>query len=973
MKYFSLLIFLFLVSVSIVPSASAQDCLNLLTKVQETVKLNQQAAIVEADKLKQMLDSAQCSSEIIYSEAYNELGLLYWETHTFKNAIYCLEKSVEIKLKSIDSLDVLLMENYFNLSGAYQESGQQEIATKYINLGIAVAAQAYGEKSPSYIEALYRAGLFFLTQGDYKSCLDKLEDALSRIRPDQKSLDILKGKILIDKSAVQKLMGDFLESEKTIMLAIQKVGGKDDQLHLVAVERLASLRLEHGDFGTSEQIFLRSLNIKKRLEDVDSLALLETYNNLGVLYYKLNDLANAQYYFEKNVSYSKNHPVFYASCINNLGVIYLKKNEWDRAEECFKEATSIYRSIYGAIHPDYSSSLNNLAGLYRTKGDIDLAFSLYNQVLDIDKVVFGRQHPKYATSLNNLAIIYLVSNQLALGKNLLEEALKIRKKALGEYHPLYAKSLNDLGLYHLALGDTTAALQNFDQALFYELHHMNEIFSVLTNVQREGFFELIKSNIERFSALAFTINKDNSFWSEKALNYYINSKSALFYASDKMRTAVLTSERSNIKDKFNEWRKIVYQLADSYLLTEEERDKMGISILDLEKQSHDLEKMLAQSLKAFSNQDDRVFHNWQDISKALPDSTYLVEIVHYRKYNLKLDKNGFNQGFDDQSTYLAFVIHPEEEKLPSYINYSPYVDLEKSYAVYKNLIKYGIKDTVSFKTYWQPIHKAIKGTKKIYLASDGIFHKINPSVLFNPDDNQFIADAYQIINITSGKDLISRNPIELSQHAEIFGNPAYFTLDTNEALEPLPGAELEAADISDILSEKGWEVNSHYQLAATEDKIKAMVSPGILHIATHGYFEKSDNSVNPLFSSGLYLSKTEDSSNDGILSAYEAMNLILDDTDLVVLSACETGLGKIKNGEGVFGLQRAFLVAGARYLIISLVKVEDRATRSFMNLFYEQISTHGNIEHAFFEARSRFKAKYPNPYDWGSFVLVSKN
>ena len=128
----------------------------------------------------------------------------------------------------------------------------------------------------------------------------------------------------------------------------------------------------------------------------------------------------------------------------------------------------------------------------------------------------------------------------------------------------------------------------------------------------------------------------------------------------------------------------------------------------------------------------------------------------------------------------------------------------------------------------------------------------------------------------------------------------------------------------------------------------------------------------PLHSSGLFLSRPEISDNDGLLSAYEAMNLQLDQTNVVVLAACETGLGTVQNGEGVFGLQRAFLVAGSDNVLISLVKINDQAARKFMNLFYEQLLVDNDPQSAFFNARRKFKEEDGNPNNWGAYILVSK-
>jgi CHAT domain-containing protein len=176
----------------------------------------------------------------------------------------------------------------------------------------------------------------------------------------------------------------------------------------------------------------------------------------------------------------------------------------------------------------------------------------------------------------------------------------------------------------------------------------------------------------------------------------------------------------------------------------------------------------------------------------------------------------------------------------------------------------------------------------------------------------------------------------------------------------------------------------------TKKNIKELYKPRVLHIATHGFFQIANLDVenkedllkyNPLWRSGVVLSVATNSKetdnkqeniNEGILTAYEAMNLNLDSKQLVVLFACETGLGEIKNGEGVYSLQRAFKVAGAKNIIMSLWKVDDVATQELMTLFYDNWLKMNNSRKAFTATQQELRKKYPQPYYWGAFVLVGE-
>ena len=174
------------------------------------------------------------------------------------------------------------------------------------------------------------------------------------------------------------------------------------------------------------------------------------------------------------------------------------------------------------------------------------------------------------------------------------------------------------------------------------------------------------------------------------------------------------------------------------------------------------------------------------------------------------------------------------------------------------------------------------------------------------------------------------------------------------------------------------------QKLATERNVRETHSPDILHIATHGFFSTNNVKLNTktkkdfLFYSGLVFAGAnkninEDkgqSADDGILTAFEVMNLDLAATHLVVLSACETGLGKIENGEGVYGLQRSFLQAGARNIMISLWKVDDVMTQELMIKFYHYLFQGYSDRAALKLAQLDQLKKFRNPFGWGGFIMI---
>jgi CHAT domain-containing protein len=297
---------------------------------------------------------------------------------------------------------------------------------------------------------------------------------------------------------------------------------------------------------------------------------------------------------------------------------------------------------------------------------------------------------------------------------------------------------------------------------------------------------------------------------------------------------------------------------------------------------------------------------------------------------------------------------------------------------------------------------------KIYLSPDGVFNELNLEALKGPNGRYVIEDE-NIDLISNSKDIFSAKNLvaksaEQRNVAFLLGDPVFYSnADRKEdpdvgTIAQLPGTREEVLEINDILKTSRWETKSYTGAAASEEIIKSVRNPRILHVATHGYFlenlevggdggsftmiNQNKAVENPLLRSGLYLNNAGDivdetahakspQLGEGVLTAYEAMNLTLNSTDLVVLSACETGRGEIQVGEGVYGLQRAFQIAGAKAVIMSLFKVSDSATQELMNIFYRNWIGKGmDKRKAFIEAKKEMMKKKPQPIYWGSFVMV---
>ena len=401
-----------------------------------------------------------------------------------------------------------------------------------------------------------------------------------------------------------------------------------------------------------------------------------------------------------------------------------------------------------------------------------------------------------------------------------------------------------------------------------------------------------------------------------------------------------------------------------------------------------LERDISEKSELFSQSFDNKKITYQNVQKALNKNEVAIEMIRYRH---------FNHSFTDSVVYVALFVGSDNSR-PKAIIMPEGARLEKRFlSYYRNAITTKLQDQFSYKVFWQPIESKIGTASTIYLSPDGVYNQINLEAIPTPD-GKYVIDNSNIVIVSNTKDLhlrkIKKKQLIAANNATMFGNPTfYLTASTRRDIASLPGTEKEVDELDALLKKNGWLTNEYVEVSASEEQVKNLISPKIFHIATHGFYtptitqdefadlteSEAMMTENPLLKTGLLLTGAGDIMNknkynynleSGILTAYEAMSLNLDQTDLVVLSACETGLGDISNGEGVYGLQRAFLVAGAKVLIMSMFKVDDEATQKLILSFYRKWLATNNLRQSFVNAKKELRIDYPEPYYWGTFMMI---
>ena len=442
----------------------------------------------------------------------------------------------------------------------------------------------------------------------------------------------------------------------------------------------------------------------------------------------------------------------------------------------------------------------------------------------------------------------------------------------------------------------------------------------------------------------------------------------------------------------------------------------------LKAETESLEKELTRLSATFSEAKKSLSVSWKEIQEQLKPNEVVIDLVSFNYYNNK---------WTDSIMYGAFVIK-KDSKFPKFINLFEEKQLSvllnrnsKAHdSIQSKIINKQYSDKEISDLFYKPLEAELKNGNTIYLAPSGLAHQINFKAL-PINDNQTLGEKFKVILLGTTAALIDYKPTAFNKTNDfemiLYGGIDYNKkeVEVNKETYPnvlndlatrsgitefnyLPGTNEEVNKINKEAISYNLKTTIKTESAATEESVKKLsgkANPFLLHLATHGFFfenikqELSDfdkniteeakkriylTSEDPMMRSGLLLAgannswrKTNNETNtdDGILTAKEIANLDLGSCKLVVLSACETGLGQINGSEGVFGLQRAFKMAGVQNIIMSLWKVPDTQTAELFEIFYTECFNGKSITEAFQLAQSKMKAKYP-PYFWAGFVLL---
>jgi CHAT domain-containing protein len=818
-----------------------------------------------------------------------------------------------------------------------------------------------------------------------------------------KQINEIDSAILISKTIIN------LENTETI-----------DKVEFSAIlNEISNFYFENNEYKKAEELCVKVLNFRQKYLGENNDLYAASLNNLGNIYLAKNQYEKAKYYYETAASIIKkihgDNDILYAACLNNIALVSPQKD----AINLHLTSLKIYQKKFGKNHIECASSysfIGNQYSLTSDKNDLYQSEKYFIKALKIyekNKMVLCRD---YAYNLIYLGALYFKLDDFDYAEDYLQEGIEILNKLKLSNSPDYSFALTHLFSIYNSNGNYKSANELLIKKYNIEIQLLKRlVFWLGSSELKKNWFE----NYNFFRSIWNYSNFSETNILQTLYNSSLFSKSLLLETSRELDLAISSSSDQLLKDQFSEMKQLRRLVTK---MQAEGSDKKEI-IESYEQQADSLDKILVNKVGEYANAKRMFEITWKDVQACLSSTECAIEFGRY-----------YDDGVDKYVAIVVRpgYEYPKLVKLGSELNIKN-SSSQKEFSELYNYVWKGIDslltgvktiyyspvgelNNVSFSALMSETNNQTDSTKSnwSYLIDRYDLHQVTTTRYLADGTlkkNESIPLSIKLIGGVNYSDLpLSKDSVYVNETTEDFALQINLQNEMNDSksnrggkINYLKGSEIEVKEIAKTLKKSGWETTISDGKNAGEYQFKQemnLKSPGIIHIATHGFAfpekeTKEENgfqiketatykvSEDPMVRCGLMLSGAnvswsgdskkmiETTGDDGILTAAEVANLDLSNTKLVVLSACETGLGKIESSEGTFGLKRGFKLAGVDQIIVSLWKVPDTESMELMTLFYSDLAKTNNPEVSFNFAQKAMRNKFPyEPEKWAVFVLV---
>jgi CHAT domain-containing protein len=792
--------------------------------------------------------------------------------------------------------------------------------------------------------------------------------------------------------------GDYQPSEAMFLRALaidEKALGPRSPNYAESARFLGAFYSGRGDSVKAEPLLQKALEIMQATAGPDHPQTLRCLLDSSALHLRSGDDVRAEEELRRALAIADksldDNALLAAASLNNLAVAYNSQKDYKRAEPLLNRSVEMVERTLGPDSPLLALQFQNLALIAQERDqDYPKALDYYSRAASMLERDGSAETPRRAGILNNMANVYKSQGDYAKAAEMHGVVHGIAEKQLGPYSQLTMISLGNLANTYAAAGNQQQALEYQQQTDAAIEMNLNLNLAVGSERQKLLYFDSLSARTSRTISLQSGLAAGAPAAAEMAALAVLRRKGRVLDAMSESFAAVRKRSSPDDKQAFDE---LIATTGEFATLALSGRGKFTVPdyqrrLASLSEKKEQLEAELSRRSMEFRAQSQAV--TLPAIQSAIPLDAALVEFAAYRPFDPRYEGYG-------EPRYVVYVLR--HEGAVQWAELGPAAKIDAAVDAFRKSLRDPSSRTVERdareldRLIMQPVRGLAGDTRHLLVSPDGALNLIPFEALLD-EHRRYLVRQYAITYLTSGRDLLRMQVAREAKSGPVlianpdFGEPAVAGATANRSevyFAGLKGTELEVTAIHKLFP--GAQVLTGSQ--ASEEALKHVEAPWFLHIATHGFFlekptaAKTGNGTpaqvdravleNPLLRSGLALAGANlnhAGTEDGIFTALEASGLDLWGTKLVVLSACDTGLGEFRNGDGVYGMRRAFFLAGAQTMVMSMWPVSDYATRQIMTSYYTGLSQGLGQGEALRRTQLALMGREGrrHPFYWASFV-----
>ena len=932
-------------------------------------------------------------------------------------------RAVALKEKLAGPDDPAVAVSLANLGLVLRRQGKLDDARAAYERALNIREKAYGPDDPQLASVIAALSALASNAGDFPRARDLGERA---VRLAEHGADPISQAVAANNLALALFqLNDYDGSRNRLeqaLAAYERALGPEHPEVGKTLSNLANVVSESGDLVEARRLYDRAIAIQEKRQGRDHPDVALNVNNLADVFYMLGDFETSAALFERALralegAYGPQHTRV-AMVLGNLAQVRAAQGKSAESRSLYLRALAVREKAVGADHPSLVYPLSGFAQLSADLGEREAARPLFNRALAIAERAFGADHPATALVWQGLGELDLHANKLADAERSIARALQIRLDLLGPDHPLVAESRATLALVHAKLGRTAAAL---DAALEAE-----RVSRAHLQVTAQGLAErhALSYAVSRVSGadIALSLLASKSVTDPDAVRKVWDSvvrSRALVLEEMAWRQRLAATTTDPTVTRLAQNLAAMRQRVAGLLVRHAADPASRVRIVEALAARDAAERALAEQSGEFRSGQAQGRIGIGEVSSQLAPSAALVAFVKYRGSTTGVAAGG------PRDEYLAFVMRGGANRAVAVrVGDAKAVDdliqqwraaiateIDSGRPTARSERVHGVTGSAIRRLLWDPIVPSLAAASEIFIVPTGPLHLVNWGTL--PDGKgRYLVERPQLIHYLSAERDLTRATRQDSRGLLLVDNPAYGAASsqhTSAARRPVPNAK--CAGLSSVsfdplpaTRQEGDSIAALWRsvhsaddsrrltgVAATEAEVRHRIAGArVVHFATHGFFlgawcgpgATTAPARQPLLVAGLALAGANSRggrapADDGLLLAEEILTLDLRAAEWTVLSACDTGTGLVAAGEELFGLRRAFQIAGARTVIVSLWPVDDQTTREWMDTAYRSHfgagdSTAASVRAATVRAiRSRrSRGMSTHPAYWGAFVAT---